>query len=141
MLVAPASLWTLIARLRRLAMTWAAFPARTGERSSSKVTSRTQWSRFSIPQWPANVVGELGGADLVCGQRRDEEDVLSGAATCSLVVAVPGEAHCLLDVRKVDPLLCGLGRGFPGRGPPVFLLAASVLDSTGGPRLGADPLP
>lgn len=76
---------------------------------------------------PANVVGELGGADLVCGQRRDDEDVLSGAATRPMVVAVPGEAHCLLDVRKIDPLLCRLGRGFPGRGPPVFLLAASVL--------------
>ena len=57
MLVAPLSLMRLMARLRMLAMTWAALPVRICERSSSKVTSRTQCSRFSIP------LGGLGISD------------------------------------------------------------------------------
>ena len=42
MLVAPARRCRLIARLRREAMTCGACPVRTWERSSAKVTSRTQ---------------------------------------------------------------------------------------------------
>jgi hypothetical protein len=41
-----------MARLRIEAITCAPAPLRTRERSSSKVTSRTQWRRFSIVQWP-----------------------------------------------------------------------------------------
>ncbi len=52
MLVWPASRSALIARLRRVAMTRGALPVRICERSSSKVTSLTQWTRFSMPQWP-----------------------------------------------------------------------------------------
>jgi len=37
-----------MARLRKAAMHWGAVPARTWERSSSKVTSRTQCSLFSM---------------------------------------------------------------------------------------------
>jgi hypothetical protein len=51
MLVAPARRSTLIARLRSVAITRGAWPVRTWERSSSKVTSRTQCSRFSISHW------------------------------------------------------------------------------------------
>ncbi len=37
--------------LRRAASTSGTLPTRTWERSSAKVTSRTQWERFSICQW------------------------------------------------------------------------------------------
>ena len=50
MLSHPASRSRLITVLRKVAMTRGAFPVRTCERSSSKVTSRTQCSWFSIPQ-------------------------------------------------------------------------------------------
>ena len=52
MLVAPARRSSPIARLRSAAMACAPAPLRTWERSSSKVTSRTQCSRFSIAQCP-----------------------------------------------------------------------------------------
>lgn len=61
MLVAPVKRSTLMAGLRTVAITWGAFPVRTWERSWSKVTSRTQCSRFLMPQWlwtyAARVVG------------------------------------------------------------------------------------
>lgn len=41
-----------IARLRSVARIRGAVPVRSWERSSSKVTSRTQWMQFSIFQWP-----------------------------------------------------------------------------------------
>ena len=47
MLVAPVGRSKLIAVLRRVAMTCGAFQVRNWERSSSKVTSRTHWSRLS----------------------------------------------------------------------------------------------
>ena len=40
-----------MAVLRKAAMIWGVEPHRTCERSSSKVTSRTQWERFSMRQW------------------------------------------------------------------------------------------
>lgn len=40
-----------MAVLRRAVMTWGMAPERTCARSSSKVTSRTQWVRFSMRQW------------------------------------------------------------------------------------------
>ena len=42
----------LMATLRKAAITWGMLPARTVERSSSKVTSRTQCSLFSMCQSP-----------------------------------------------------------------------------------------
>ena len=48
---APARRSKEMARLRRVAITWGPAPRRIWERSSSKVTSRTQWRRFSIVQW------------------------------------------------------------------------------------------
>jgi len=70
MFFAPASRSRPIARFRKAAMAWAAAPLRTRERSSSKVTSLTQWSRFSMLQWPrANPRildgGAFGGVRLV----------------------------------------------------------------------------
>src|SRR5680860_431444 len=57
----PVSRSRLMAVLRRVAMICGLLPVRTWERSSSNVTSRTQWSLFSIPQWlrtqAARVVG------------------------------------------------------------------------------------
>ena len=40
----------LMARLRRAAMIWGPLPVRSWWRSSSKMTSLLQWSRFSILQ-------------------------------------------------------------------------------------------
>ncbi len=61
MLVQPVRRRKLIAVFRMVAMTWGALPVRIWERSSSKVTSRHQWIRFSMPQcpWthPASVAG------------------------------------------------------------------------------------
>jgi len=48
---APASRKREMARLRRVAITCGPAPRRIWERSSSKVTSRTQWRRFSMVQW------------------------------------------------------------------------------------------
>jgi hypothetical protein len=42
----------LMTRLRMAAMTCGLMPVRAVEASSPKVTSRTQWSWFSIFQWP-----------------------------------------------------------------------------------------
>ena len=47
---APARRRMLIARFLSVAMTRGPLPLRTWLRSSSKVTSRTQWSEFSIRQ-------------------------------------------------------------------------------------------
>src|SRR5665213_2522198 len=52
MLVWPPMRSAPIARLRSVAMTRGALPTRIWERSSPKVTSRTQWMRFSMPQCP-----------------------------------------------------------------------------------------
>ncbi len=55
MLCHPLMRRMLIARLRQVAITRGACPAvRTCDLSSSKVTSRTQWRRFSMPQWWLN---------------------------------------------------------------------------------------
>ena len=62
MLVAPVRRNKLMAVLRSVAITWGAFPVRTWERSSSKVTSRTQCSRFSMPQWPWTYAARVVGA-------------------------------------------------------------------------------
>jgi hypothetical protein len=51
MLVCPANRWRLSAKLRRVAMTAGPFPVRIWEWSSVKVTSRIQWTLFSIDQW------------------------------------------------------------------------------------------
>jgi len=52
-----------MARLRRVAITCGAAPVRIWERSSSKVTSLTQWSRVSMPQWPCTqAASRVGGA-------------------------------------------------------------------------------
>ncbi len=50
MLVAPDLRNIVIARFLRVAITRGAFPVLICERSSPKVSSRTQWSLFSIPQ-------------------------------------------------------------------------------------------
>jgi hypothetical protein len=50
-----------MAKLRIEAITCAAAPLRTRERSSSKITSRTQWRRFSIVQWPRLKVSKRAG--------------------------------------------------------------------------------
>lgn len=63
MLSQPLSRRIEIAVLRRVAITCAVLPVRTCERSSSKVTSRTQCSAFSIAQWPwAQAARTVGGA-------------------------------------------------------------------------------
>ena len=68
MLVAPARRRRLMARLRRVAMTRGPLPVRIWERSSSKVTSRTQCRRFSMHQWPRIQVASW--ASVVCAADR-----------------------------------------------------------------------
>ena len=50
-----------MAMLRREAMTWGVLPVRTWDRSSSKETSRTQWSWFSMRQWPWTQAASVAG--------------------------------------------------------------------------------
>ena len=52
MLVQPSRRARLITRLRQVAITCGARPVEIWEWSSSKVTSRTQCRRFSMPQYP-----------------------------------------------------------------------------------------
>ena len=61
MLGSPASLSRLMAVLRKAAIIWGAEPVLTWERSSSMVTSLTQWTRFSIPRVLAK--GQGAGRD------------------------------------------------------------------------------
>ena len=51
----------MIAVFLRLAMICGAVPVRTVEGSSPKITSRTQWIRFSIAQWPRGQVAIIDG--------------------------------------------------------------------------------
>src|SRR5664280_2770563 len=66
MLVAPASRCRLMARFRRVAMTCGPLPVRICERSSAKVTSRTQCRRTSMDQWP-RAPAKSGLDFLTCG--------------------------------------------------------------------------
>ncbi len=65
---APASRKREMARLRSVAITCGPAPRRTWDRSSSKVTSRTQWSRFSIVQWARTSARRRAG-DAWAGDR------------------------------------------------------------------------
>ena len=70
MLVAPASRWTLMAKLRIVAKTCAALTVRIWERSSSKVTSRHSSPNPVQPVLdapvPSDVVGQLFWVGLIC---------------------------------------------------------------------------
>lgn len=57
----PCSRNRLIAKLRRLAIVCGPEPVRICERSSSKVTSRTQCTLFSIPQCPCTKCKRMSG--------------------------------------------------------------------------------
>jgi hypothetical protein len=58
----------LMTRLRKVAMTWGPVPARAVEASSPKVTSRTQWSWFSIFQWPRIQLASWRGRAWAAGR-------------------------------------------------------------------------
>ncbi len=53
-----------MARLRSEAMTWGAFPVLTRDLSSWYVTSRTQWSLFSMCQWLRTQAARVSGLAL-----------------------------------------------------------------------------
>ena len=59
---APVSRRREMARLRTVAITCGPAPRRTWDRSSSKVTSRTPWRRFSIVQWARTSARSRAGA-------------------------------------------------------------------------------
>lgn len=66
MLVWPSRRRRLIAVERRVAITRDPFPVRVWDRSSSMATSRTQCTRFSIPQCPwIHAASVRGGASCV----------------------------------------------------------------------------
>ncbi len=68
MVVAPALRCRLIARLRRVARTAGPCPVRICDRSSSTEASRTQCSRFSMPQCAR--AASASSAALVCSKLR-----------------------------------------------------------------------
>ena len=78
MLVAPARRSRLIAVLRRVAMTWGPWPVRIWDLSSSKVTSRTQWRRFSIPRWPWTQAARTRGGAAWWSAEGDHVDDFDG---------------------------------------------------------------
>jgi hypothetical protein len=104
MLVAPARRNKLMTVLRSVAITWGAFPVRTWERSSSKVTSRTPCSRFSgapVALDPRGEGGRWRGVMVGGGDQVDDLDAL-----------VPTPGHGAPDLRD----LRGAGEVDPGRG-------------------------
>ena len=64
------SLMRLMARLRRAAMIWGPLAVRSWWRSSSKTTSRTQWSRFSMAQWPRAQAATCSGRAWSMGREQ-----------------------------------------------------------------------
>jgi len=68
MLVAPARRCRLMTKFRSEAMTCGAAPVRIWDRSSAKVTSRTQCRPFSICQCPRIQVASSSGRAW-CGPR------------------------------------------------------------------------
>jgi len=115
MLVAPARRWTLIARLRRLAITWAAFPVRTCALSSPCVTSRSQWTRFSMPQCPRTYEASLAGLAFSAGNEVTTK-------TCSRILS-PVVLSCRSLVRRI---VCFAG-GKPIHSCAVCVLACQVV--------------
>src|SRR5450755_1772276 len=65
MLSHPAMRSRLMATLRQVAMTRGACPVRTWDWSSAKLTSRTQWRRFSTPQWPRTQAASVAAGAAV----------------------------------------------------------------------------
>ena len=58
----------LMVRLRSPAIIWGAAPVLTWERSWSKVASRTQWTRFSLPQRPRHSSSSLAASAFSGGR-------------------------------------------------------------------------
>ena len=79
-----------MARLRSVAITWGPAPRRIWERSSSKVTSRTQWRRFSIVQWARTSARSRAG-DAWAGVRLVTPYTVS---RCAVPVAHSVTARC-----------------------------------------------
>jgi hypothetical protein len=68
LLTYPARRRMLMTRFLSVAMTWGPVPVRAVEASSPKVTSRTQWSWFSIFQWPRIHVASWSGRAWTAGR-------------------------------------------------------------------------
>ena len=90
----------LMARLRRVAMTCGPLPVRGWWRSSSKTTSLTQWSRFSVPQCPWSQAATTSGWAPVTGREQTRVDhlnmlpALDGPGASELDhLRSPGEVH------------------------------------------------
>lgn len=79
MLVWPPSRRMLMAVLRRVPMACGPPPVRFWERSSSRVTSRTQCSRFAINQCPRSQAATWARFRVGDGQRGDGLDDLGMA--------------------------------------------------------------
>ena len=71
-------------RLRRAAMISGPLAVRSWWRSSSKTTSRTQWSRFSIPQCPWTQAATCSGWACSMGS----EQIRYATSTCFLPLMV-----------------------------------------------------
>ena len=101
MLLAPPSRCKLTALLRTVARTCGPAPVRTVQRSSSKVTSRTQCTRFSMPTL-AQPCRDHRGPGLFERQAADRVDHLDGARAGGTDEAFAGDPDNLLGVRESD---------------------------------------
>ena len=106
-------------------MTCGPLAVRSWWRSSSKMTSRTRWSRFSVPQWPWVQAATASGWASVMGREQTRVDHLNVLP----VLDGPGAS----DLEHLG----GCGEVHPGRG----LDGLDGLDSASYPPpvSGVDP--
>jgi hypothetical protein len=134
----PARRRMLMTRLRMAAMTYGPVPVRAVQASLPKVTSRTQWSWFSIFQWP-RTHGELAGAGLGRGQTGDRVAGLGAPFPAAGPTGAAGDLDGLSGVWERQPggdrnrldeaafdaavgaavLRVPFGNLFPGQGPEL----------------------
>lgn len=92
--------------LRSVAISRGAFPVRTWERSSSTLTSLTQWSRFAMPQCPWAhaarwLVARLGGS---------AEVIRSMTSTLFFPARATVRRNCAIRVAPANPTRAGQPR-------------------------------
>ena len=95
-----------------MAMVWGAVPVRRVDASSLNVTSRTQWTPFSMaPQCPPQDLTEGFGVCFSWGEAGDAVGDLFGAPLPVEVTDVADDTENLGCIRKVDRRVGGDGRG------------------------------
>ena len=98
--VHPANRKTEMVAFRKAAMTCGMLPVRACEASSSKTTSRTQWSLFSMVQWPPPEFEQVFSGSLL------------GSQTCDAILRLVCD-FCRLDMPSLDSIFVNLCESGP----------------------------